>query len=42
MNLSQNVCIDDIYVRVTQDKKIGHQAKSKENLIKTLEVTFLK
>ena len=46
MNLAQNVCLDDFYVKFETEslevKKLGHQAKSKENLVDTPEVTFFK
>ena len=46
MNLAQNVCLDDflglVQNWVTWSQKLGHQARSKENLIDTIEVTFLK
>ena len=37
MNLAQNVCLDDFRsgLKLTWNKKLGHQAKSKENLINT-------
>ena len=44
MNLAQNICLDDFWVRFKLDhlgEKLGHQAKSKENLVNILEVTFL-
>ena len=45
MNLAQHVCLDDFYVRFetgSRGKKLGHLAKSAENLVNTQVVTFLK
>ena len=42
MNRAQNVCLDFQVKFETGSQKLGHQAKSKENLVNTLEVTFLK
>ena len=43
MNLAQNVCLDDFWVKFGYgslgDQKLGHQAK---NLVNTPEVTFFK
>ena len=45
MNLAQNVCLDDFRSSSNFGHlvlKLGHQAKLKENLVNTLEFTFLK
>ena len=46
MNLAQNVCLDDFLGQVrnwvTWSQKLGHLAKSAENLVNTLAVTFFK
>ena len=39
--LTQNVCLYEILVKLL-GQKLGHQAKSKENLVNTLKDTFLK
>ena len=45
MNLAQHVCFDDFVGQaqnwVTWGQKLGHQAKSKNKLVNTLEVSFL-
>ena len=41
MKLAQNLYeIGQVWNEVTWGKKLGHQVKSKENLVNTLEVTF--
>ena len=44
MNLAQNVCLDDFLGQVrnwvTWDHKLGDLARSAENLVNTLVVTF--
>ena len=46
MNIAQNVCLDDFEGKFEtgslRGQKLGHQAKSKEKLFNTPEVTFLK
>ena len=46
INLAQNVCLHDFLGQVqnwvTWSQKLGHQAKSAENFVNTLEVTFFK
>ena len=42
MNLAQNFCLDDFRNWVTWGQKLGHRAKSAENFINTLAVTFFK
>ena len=44
MDLAQNACLDQGQVQnwVTLGQKLGHQAKSKENLVNFLEVKFFK
>ena len=44
MNLAQKVCLDDFRVKFETgslwNQKLGHRAKSAENLLNTLAVTF--
>ena len=44
MNVAQNVCLDDFEVKFETGslgvKKLGHQAKSKENLVNTSSHIF--
>ena len=46
MNLAQNVCLDEFFGEVqnwvTWSQKLGHRAKSAENFVNTLVVTFFK
>ena len=39
LKLAQNVCLDNISDKL-KIKKLGHEVKSKKNLVYTLEVTF--